>query len=1026
MWRRSRPHSMDVLTSPAFGPLLQRYRLAAGLTQEALAERADVSVRAISDLERGVNRRPQHETLRRITAALRLPAADRMALALVAGRPGTATASAPPEGGHVTTSHRSAHPRLVGRSRELALLERRLRGEGPPLLLLAGEPGIGKTRLLQEATARAAAYGLRVLADGCQRCDGQEPYAPLLGALAGYIRGQPPAQVRADLRGCARLVRLLPELADDPIAPLPADTLRPEQERRLLTEAVRRFLANVAGPAGTLLVLDDLQWAGQDALDLLAALVRHPAPGPLYVIGAYRDTELQPEDPLCGVLADLAQAGLVTHHELAPLVPSEVAELFLGLLEGRGAVAAEDGGRIGREEQIARRSGGVPFFVVSCAQAMLWGQGGEDAIPWDVTQSVRRRVAALSESARAVLGTAAVIGRTVAPEVLLRASDQPEPQVLAALEAACRARLLVEVTGEAAYRFSHDVIREVVEADLGAARRLVLHERIGEALERAPGSPVEALAYHYAHSARHDKALVYLEQAGDRAYARGAHAAAEGYYRSLVDRLDRMDLVLESARARLRLGAVLAVVARYDAALAVLAPAADAYRSAGDLHGLARTVAAMAPLYATTGALHEGVRRLQALVAPLEAAGVTPGLAEVYGTLANLLFLEGRFGEQLAAAERALDLAGSLGNNWMQGYAQNKRGLALLMLGHLEDAWEVLEESIQAADARGEMDNLLVGLGYAAIIDFSRGHMGASTASWERVHAIAERSSNLPEVTYALAWRGYLAFIRGAWGQAREDAERAAAVDSQLGGSWATAYRLLFLGHLHMATGGWAEAAQALEEAIALTARIGDRNVVRSAHVLLAERDVLEGRPEAACARLTPLLDRPGREEWSATNLLPVLAWAHLELDNVPVAMEVVTQAITRAQAQGYRLALVDALRVQALVATRLGRWDMAAQALEEGLSLARRMPFPYAEGRLLQVYGQMCRQKGKAGPAQERLQAALTIFQRLGAREDAERVDGLGAASARRDSSASLLRACVQGVSGHNAEACKATNVFL
>src|SRR5205807_2904988 len=100
------------------------------------------------------------------------------------------------------------------------------------------------------------------------------PYAPLLGAVKCYIQGQAPVHLRADLAGCAWLVRLLPELADGPIEPLPAWILPPEHERRLMFEAVARFLANVAGPAGTLLVLDDLQWASPDALDLLATLVR--------------------------------------------------------------------------------------------------------------------------------------------------------------------------------------------------------------------------------------------------------------------------------------------------------------------------------------------------------------------------------------------------------------------------------------------------------------------------------------------------------------------------------------------------------------------------------------------------------------------------------------------------------------------------------------------------------------------------------------------------------------------------------
>jgi hypothetical protein len=236
-----------------------------------------------------------------------------------------------------------------------------------------------------------------VLEGGCHRRGGQEPYAPLLDALAQHLHAQPPARRRAALVGCAWLVRLLPELAEV-LEPLPPGALAPQQERRLLFAAVSRLLANVAGPAGTLLVLDDLQWMGPDALDLLATLVRTPATAPLRIVGAYRDTEVRPVDALGLLLADLAQAGLVRHHMLGPLAAEEAAVLLADLLGGvgKGAVA----------ERVLQRAGGTPFFLVSYAQALR--PGSVEAVPWDLAQGVRQRVALLPEVAQGVLGAAAV------------------------------------------------------------------------------------------------------------------------------------------------------------------------------------------------------------------------------------------------------------------------------------------------------------------------------------------------------------------------------------------------------------------------------------------------------------------------------------------------------------------------------------------------------------------------------------------------------------------------------------------
>src|SRR5437868_4676976 len=287
---------METAPSPAFAMLLRRYRMAAGLTQEELAERARLSVRTVGDRERGASHAPRKDTVELLPEA---------------------PALAPPEG-------------------------------------------------------------------GCQRRAGHEPSAPLLAAPRRPLSPASPAQQRTEPAGCAWLVRLLPELAGGSIAPLPASTLPPEQERRLMVDAVLRLLANVAGPAGTLLVLDDLQWAGPDALDLLTALVHAAAEVPLRVIGAYRDAEVQPQDPLAGTLADLAHAGLANQHTLAPLPAKEMRQLLEGLLEG---VAVPAPVRI----RLVQRTGGVPFYLISCARGLRAGVLDAQAaarLPWDLAQSI--------------------------------------------------------------------------------------------------------------------------------------------------------------------------------------------------------------------------------------------------------------------------------------------------------------------------------------------------------------------------------------------------------------------------------------------------------------------------------------------------------------------------------------------------------------------------------------------------------------------------------------------------------------
>ncbi|HZS92214.1 MAG TPA: AAA family ATPase [Chloroflexota bacterium] len=969
--------------SLSFGELLRRHRLAMGLTQEELAERAGLSARAVSDIERGLKSRPHRDTVRLLAEALGLAGSERAAFEAARGRGAAAAlpANAPDRAAATVMQRGESLSPFVGRAQELALLERHLAGDGPPVLMLAGEPGIGKSRLLREAARRAESHGWRVLSGGCQRRSGQEPFAPLLEAFDGYIARRAPAELRADLRGCAWLVRLLPELATGPIEPLPAWTLAPEQERRLIDKAVGRLLANVAGPAGTLLLLDDLQWAGADALDLLATLVRGAGEPRLRVIGTYRDTEGQPSDRLGGLLADLAHAGMARQHTLAHLTAEEAGQLLDELL------SSLSGDRAVVRERVVQRAGGLPFFLVSYAQG-LGANAADERVPWDVAQGVRHRVAALPAEVREVLGLAAVIGRVVPHDLLVAAAAQPEAEVLAALDVAHRARLLGQDEPQT-YRFTHDVIREVVEADLSPARRLALHRRTAEALERAPGEPApELLALHYSRGNVPEKAAVYLELAGDRAWAQHANAAAQGYYRELVGCRERLGRPLDMARAHEKLGTVLRALARYDEALTALDQAAETYSAGGDVEGMARTLAVIGHVHFLTTTPIEGIARLRPILATLEARPPSQALAALYNALADLLYVTGQYDEELAAGERAVEIARTLQDERLMSFAKYQKGMALAFMGRTDEGLHVLDEAIAQAEAVGDLYTVCVALDPVGYTRMVRGEFEASARCYELAVATAERLGDPAWIANMISHRGGPAFFTGHWAQAREDFEHGVALSRKLGNSMALGYTLGWRAKLRLRSGEWTAAAEDLAEVSALLERAGDLNPLREAQSHLAELDLLQGRPAAARDRLIPLLDRAGLEEMDVTQLLPTLAWAHLELGDVPAAVELAVQAIRRAKAQSLQRALVNALRVQAMVAIRQGQWDEATSALEEGLELARTMPYPYAEARLLHVYGQMHVQTGETEPARERMEAALVIFRRLGARKDIERVE--------------------------------------
>jgi tetratricopeptide (TPR) repeat protein len=324
------------------------------------------------------------------------------------------------------------------------------------------------------------------------------------------------------------------------------------------------------------------------------------------------------------------------------------------------------------------------------------------------------------------------------------------------------------------------------------------------------------------------------------------------------------------------------------------------------------------------------------------------------------------------------------------GKAEWHRGCALAVLGRPDESRQALEAATAHAEAVDDLASLSHALDMVGCNYEERGEIGQSRVYAERALAVAERQGDPVMIAWLRSRRGMSAFFTGDWAGARADYTSALALDREVGTSWISAYLLLNLGRLCWAEGAWEEAAQLLEESCSVSARSGNLDPLRWAQAVLAERDVVTGQAEAARVRLLPLLNQPGQAAGNVTLLISTLAWAYLELDELGQADARIEQGIGRARAADNRRALPEVLRVLALVRVRQGRWAEAEGALEEGLALARSMPYPYMEGRLLYDYGVLHIEQGQTEWAGERLQAVLAIFLRLGARKDLERTERL------------------------------------
>jgi DNA-binding SARP family transcriptional activator len=393
---------------------------------------------------------------------------------------------------------------FIGREAELALLDDALAdalaGRGR-LLLLSGEAGIGKSRLTDEAAARAKGLGVRVLWGRCWEAGGAPAFWPWVQALRSLVRDADPELLRGQLGSAApEVAHLLPELRElYPDLPEPS-ALDSDGARFRLFEATASFLRRAASAEPFLVVLDDVHAADASSLLMLEFVAGELADARVLLLAAYRDPELHPGDPIAVALTGLARHAttrIVLHGLARPHVAAFI-EASGSIQPHQSLVAA-----------IADETEGNPLFVgeivrLLAAEGRLTDEVGASwrmAVPETVKEVVGRRLRGLPAACREMLDVASVVGREFPLDLVERVGGGTPGAQLAVLDEAIAARLVTDVPGSPGQlRFTHALVRDTLYDALPQARRLQLHREIGEAIEERAGSDptrLSELAHHF-------------------------------------------------------------------------------------------------------------------------------------------------------------------------------------------------------------------------------------------------------------------------------------------------------------------------------------------------------------------------------------------------------------------------------------------------------------------------------------------------------------------------------------------------
>jgi class 3 adenylate cyclase len=454
---------------------------------------------------------------------------------------------------------------FVGRRQEMeqlkASLESALSGQGT-LAMLAGEPGIGKTRLAEEFAVYASLRGAQVLTGRCFEGEVTLPYRPFIEAFRQYVRSRPDAELRGELGDGAPEVAKLVSEVHQRFPDIPeAQPLEAEAERLRLYESVSTFIRNASSANPIVLFLDDIHWADKPSLLLMRYLARAIAGQRVLILGAYRDVELDRTHPLSEVMATLRRETPYQRVLLRGLAEEDV----LGLIETQDTSEELSAGRRALAAALYTETEGNPFFIrevlsLLVEEGKLVHENGrwvphvssvsELGIPEGVREVVGKRLSRVSEGCNRMLTLASTMTGGFTWEELKAIADVGEAELVELVEEALAAQLIQERKGDQAgtYDFTHALIRQTLYGELSTPRRVMLHRQIGNALEAFYGPNVEAhlseLAHHFYQAAPGgdvDKAIDYATRAGERAVGQLAHEEAAEHYNLALQALDLTD-----------------------------------------------------------------------------------------------------------------------------------------------------------------------------------------------------------------------------------------------------------------------------------------------------------------------------------------------------------------------------------------------------------------------------------------------------------------------------------------------------
>ncbi|MDQ3646212.1 MAG: AAA family ATPase [Actinomycetota bacterium] len=667
---------------------------------------------------------------------------------------------------------------FVARDEERALLrghlDRLAEGRGG-LVLIGGEPGVGKTRIAEEIGAEARQRGFRTLSGRCYEMGSPPPYLPFIELLENASKEVDRQTFRLALGDSAgEVAKVMPQLRNlyDDLPP-PLD-LPAEQERRYLFNSICEFVTRAASVRPLVALLDDVHWADESSVLLMEHIAQTLDEVPVLVLATYRDTDLDVSRPLAGALDALTRRRLADRLALKRLSLDGV-EAMLSKLGGRPpppmlveAIFREtDGNAFFVEEVFRHLSEEGRLFDPSSGEWRTDLSIDELEVPEGVRLVIGRRLQRVGEVVVKALTAAAVIGRTFSFDVLEMVVDASEDELLDAMDEAQQSHLIVPSgdRGTTGFAFVHELIRQTLLNQVAAPRRQRLHLRVAEAMEKfyagSEGERAAQIADHFYQAgaaAPADKTMMFLTLAGDNALRAAAFEDALRFYEEALALLDPED---ESGRARLlfKLGTAQRSLGRLDEGLVTWREAVRLYEALGDARQVGAITSESALQLGWAGRWEEAVelaaRGLQAL-----GAEVVPERARLLGITGIALSWAGQHDLATSMIDDSLRVATELGDAVQLGSSLTARSAHDYAYLRPREALQASEGAAQLLRSAGDLWTLVNALSFAVFSRLLLGEVDEAQGAADELDSLATRLGHAGGSMFALRFQGITEYER--------------------------------------------------------------------------------------------------------------------------------------------------------------------------------------------------------------------------------------------------------------------------